>query len=278
MWFKSEYIDREGKKIKKRSNEEIYEDIYESIGEDHTPVRPFLDYGASYKEWIKETYEKGGIDLLMSELEKNDFLTEFVDPADCFILPFDVCSVSIELFYDHCDELRNYTISLIEFPDCWKIFQISYGSSDGPHEKPHSESLIKIKSSEKNPGEHLRKYVEATLEDIFWEFSEVAINDGVEDFVLKYIMDLGENKKFDYEEYIGISEPNNLTFPKKLKKKAFNKFIQEVKDDSFIEDQDRKKYVKKLKKQIDLLEEWVITNISEKLPDNRIPHQYPWID
>jgi len=253
MWFKAKYTDSEGNKIKKRSNEEIYEDIYESIDDDHNPVSPFLDYRDSYKGWIKKTYEKGGIDLLMSELEINDFLTEFVDPEECLLLPFDVCSVGIKLFNDHREELRNYTISLIEFPDCWKIFQISYGSSDSPHEKPPSESLKRIKSSEKSPGEHFRKFIEATLEDIFWEFMEVAIYDGAEDFVLKYLMDLGDNKKFDYEEYIGISEPNNLTFPKKLKKEAFNKFIQKVKDDYYIEGQDRKKYVKKLKEQINLL-------------------------
>ena len=187
MWFKAKYTDSEGNKIKKRSNEEIYEDIYESIDDDHVPVSQFLDYRDSYKEWIKKTYEKGGIDFLMSELEINDFLTEFVDPEECFILPFDVCSACIEMFNDHKEELRNYTISLIEFPDCWKIFQISYGSSDSPHEKPPSESLIRIKSSEKNPGEHLRKFVEATLEDIFWEFTEVVFDGGVDDFVLKYL-------------------------------------------------------------------------------------------
>ena len=58
MWFKAEYTDREGKKIKKRSNEEIYDDIYESIDDDHDPVSLFLDYRDSYKEWIKKLMKK----------------------------------------------------------------------------------------------------------------------------------------------------------------------------------------------------------------------------
>jgi len=267
MWFKAKYTDSEGNKIKKRSNEEIYEDIYESIDDDHNPVSPFLDYRDSYKEWIKKTYENGGIDLLMSELEKNDYLTEFT--GDYLSIPFDVCTEYIEQWYEQGEELYSSTISLIEFPDCWKICQKGYHSELFLYQGLKSGEFMEINGSEKNPGELFRRVVEETLEGIFWESYKNYILE-VDPFIESYLMDLKVGEAFDLDNFFGIQQPVNLQFPKKLKKEAFNKLIEEVEGDSYIEDQDRKKYVKKLKEQIDLLN-------SEKLPNNSIPHQYPWI-
>ena len=57
-WFKADYTNAEGNKIKKRSNEKIYKDIFKSIDDDYAPLNTFLDYEASYKEWIKKNTKK----------------------------------------------------------------------------------------------------------------------------------------------------------------------------------------------------------------------------
>jgi hypothetical protein len=248
MWFKAEYTDSEGNNFKKRSNDEIYEDIYESIDDDYAPMNTFLDYEASYKEWIKRTYEKGGLDILMKELEKYDYLTE---RDEYMSIPFSVCSQFMEQFIG--DELLSSNISLIEFPDCWKICQKGYHSERFFYEGMQSNDIMEINGSEKNPGEYLRRFVEATLEGTFWDrFNEELEIDGIDNLVLWNFIDLGEGEKFDFDHYIGFTSPYPLKFPKKLKKEAFNKLIEDLKGDC--EDKEtEKKYVKKLKEQIDLL-------------------------
>jgi len=248
MWFKAEYTDTEGNKIKKRSNEEIYEDIFESIDDDYAPLNAFLDYGASYKEWIKKTYEKGGIDLLMGELEKYDYLTEQDEGMN---IPFSVCDQFIEQFKG--DELISSNISLIEFPNCWKICQKGYDSNLYLYEGMQSDDITKINRSETNPGEYLRRLVEATLEGIFWEAFERDFDSSGEEFIFSTsLMDTDESEEVDFEKYIGIQEPI-FKFPNFFKKESFNRIIEALEDEDYIEDSVKKKYLKKLKEQIDLL-------------------------
>ena len=248
MWFKAEYLDSAGNKIKKRSHEEIYKDIFESIEDDYAPLNAFLDYGVSYKEWIKKTYEKGGLDFLMKELDKYDYLTKQDEGMN---IPFSVCNQFMEQFIG--DELISSNISLIEFPNCWKICQKCYHSELFLYEGMKSDDITEINSSEKNPGDILRRLVEGTLEGTFWDrFEEELDITGIEDFFLEHFIDLKKDEKFDFEEYIGINSPYPLKWPKKMTKEAFNKLIEYLKGDC--EDYaTEKKYVKKLKGQINLL-------------------------
>ena len=144
-------------------------------------------------------------------------------------------------------------ISLIEFPDCWKICQKGYHSEFFLYQGLSSGEFLEINGSEKKPGEYLRRYVEGTLEATFWDrFNEELGIDGIENLVLTYFIELGVDEKFDFEEYIGITAPYPLKFPKKMKNEAFNKLIEDLKGDC--EDKEtEKKYVNKLKEQIDLL-------------------------
>jgi hypothetical protein len=248
MWFKAEYTDSEGNNFKKRSNDEIYEDIYESINDDYAPMNTFLDYGSSYKEWIKTTYEKGGLDLLMKELEKYDYLTKQDEGMN---IPFSVCDQFMEQFIG--DELISSNISLIEFPNCWKICQKCYHSELFLYEGMQSDDITEINRSEKNPGEFVRRLVEGILEGTFWgRFQQELDIDGIENLFLMHFIDLKKDEKFDFEEYIGITSPYPLKFPKKMKKETLNKLLEYLKGDC--EDYEtEKKYVKKLKEQINLL-------------------------
>ena len=82
----------------------------------------------------------------MSELEKYDFLTE---QDEYMFVPFAVCFQYIEQFYEHSEKLKSSMISLIEFPDCWKIYQSGYHSEYFLYEGLRSGDPMKIKGSEK---------------------------------------------------------------------------------------------------------------------------------
>jgi hypothetical protein len=184
----------------------------------------------------------------MSELKKYDYLTE---QDEYMSIPFSVCSEYIEQF--NGDELKSSMISLVDFPNCWKICQKSYHSDLYLYEGMKSDYNMEIDGSEINPEESLRRFVEVTLEEMFWDkFNKELDNDGIDNLVLTNFTDLVEDVKFDFENYIGISAPFPLIFPNKFKEGAFNKIIEQV-DNEGIENPDRKKYFKKLKEQIDLL-------------------------
>ena len=83
------------------------------------------------------------------------------------------------------------------------------------YEGMQSNDIMEINGSEKNPGEYLRRFVEATLEGTFWDrFNEELEIDGIDNLVLWNFIDLGEDEKFDFDHYIGFTSPYPLKFPK----------------------------------------------------------------
>ena len=121
------------------------------------------------------------------------------------------------------------------------------------YEGMQSDDITEINRSEKNPGEFVRRLVEGILEGTFWgRFQQELDIDGIENLFLMHFIDLKKDEKFDFEEYIGITSPYPLKFPKKMKKETLNKLLEYLKGDC--EDYEtEKKYVKKLKEQINLL-------------------------
>ena len=90
-----------------------------------------------------------------------------------------------------------------------------------------SDYNMEIDGSEKFSGEFLRRFVNATLEEMFWDkFNKEMENDGVDNLVLTNFTDLAKNEKFDFENYIGISAPFTLILPNKFKEEVFIKLIE----------------------------------------------------
>ena len=177
------------------------------------------------KKLLTDSFNKGGNEGLIKELEKYNFFIVFQNDD----LPSNYSLVSE---YNKCvlvwknEEIEDYTFFVMEYPDEFKIYLHKTSSSIRLYGESISKSVTSLESKK-----DLEKIFEKTVTDymieVFWNELDYALEDGGGHNFLREESEGEFSKDFDMGAFFNF---DGIEIPLDIKDEAYKKILQNVED------------------------------------------------
>ena len=177
------------------------------------------------KKLLTDSFNKGGNEGLIKELEKYNFFIVFQNDD----LPSNYSLVSE---YNKCvlvwknEEIEDYTFFVMEYPDEFKIYLHKTSSSIRLYGESISKSVTSLESKK-----DLEKIFEKTVTDymieVFWNELDYALEDGGGHNFLREESEGEFSKDFDMGAFFNF---DGIEIPQDIKDEAYQKILKNVEE------------------------------------------------
>ena len=177
------------------------------------------------KKLLTDSFNKGGNEGLIKELEKYNFFIVFQNDD----LPSNYSLVSE---YNKCvlvwknEEIEDYTFFVMEYPDEFKIYLHKTSSSIRLYGESISKSVTSLESK-KDIEKVFREIVTEYMIEIFWYELDYALMDGGGHNFMREESEGEFSKDFDMGAFFNF---DGVEIPQDIKEEAYKKILENVEE------------------------------------------------